>query len=219
MPDTSTASIQKWGGIASFVLAASFIIAPLIYLTGNLREAFGALSYSVADFIYGPLWAASLLTGFLALRERLGERAPRRMSVVLLAAALAAALMIAVACIRAANRQYHLNHPELHLESNQAVLIVWTTLVAGVTAAGWHLLGWALVLIASTGWSAGRIPLGLFILYLTSGTAALFVYQFPELEGVANTFGVMWAVWQGIFLLRPWRDQAQPAAQPASQPE
>jgi hypothetical protein len=50
---------------------------------------------------------------------------------------------VAVACIRSANRHYHLIHPELHLEESTSVLVVWTTIVAGVIGAGWHFLGWA----------------------------------------------------------------------------
>src|SRR4030042_6702163 len=42
---------------------------------------------------------------------------------------------VAVACIRSANRHYHLIHPEQHLEASTSVLVVWTTLVAGVTGA------------------------------------------------------------------------------------
>ena len=127
--------------ISSILLAVAFIVAPLIYLVGNLRDAMGSFTYAVADFLYGPVWAASLVALVFMLRERIGERAPRRMSLALLAAVLAAGAMIAVACIRSANRQYHLIHPELHLESSTTVLIVWTTLVAGVTGAGWHFLG------------------------------------------------------------------------------
>ena len=48
-----------------------------------------------------------------------------------LASFAAACAFVAVARIRAANRDYHLDHPELHLESSSTVLLVWTTLVAG----------------------------------------------------------------------------------------
>src|SRR5262245_150004 len=112
-PKMNAVPIQKWGGLASFLLGVAFIVAPLIYLIGNLRDALGAFGYSVADLLYGPVWAASLVTMVSALRERMGERAPRRMSMALLAAALAAATMVIVACIRSANRAYHLHHPEL----------------------------------------------------------------------------------------------------------
>jgi hypothetical protein len=178
----------------------ALIVAPAIYLTGNLRDALGPFTYSLADFLYGPVWAASLVTVFLALRERIGERASRRTSLALLAAVLAAGTMVLVACIRSANRHYHLIHPEAHLETNSTVLVVWTTIVAGVTAAGWHFLGWALVLLGSAGWTSGRLPLGLSILYLVAGVASLFVYVFPNLEEIAVLLGLIWGVWQGIVL-------------------
>jgi hypothetical protein len=197
---TNTAlTMQRWGGLASFLLAIAFIVAPLIYLFGNLRDAFGALSYSVADTLYGPVWGASLITAVFALRERIGGLAQRRMSLALIAAVLAAGAMVLVACIRAANRHYHLIHPDLHLEENATVLIVWATIVAGVTAAGWHFLGWSLVLIGSAGWTSG-LPRALCILYLAGGISSLFVYLFPQSEGTAAIFGAAWAVWQGILL-------------------
>src|SRR5512137_607245 len=107
---TSAVAIQKWGGLASFLMAVTFIVPSWIYLTGNLRDALGPLAYSLADFLYGPVWAASLVTAVLALRERIGERAPRRMTLALLAAFIAAAAFVGVACIRSANRHYHLIH-------------------------------------------------------------------------------------------------------------
>ena len=153
-----SSAAMKWGGFASFLLAVTFIVAPLIYFTGNLRDAMGPLAYDLADFLYGPVWAASLVTAVFTLRERMGEYAPRRMSLALLAALLAAGATVAVACIRSANRHYHLMHPELNLEMSSTVLVVWTTLVAGVTATGWHFLGWALVLIGSAGWTSAAFP-------------------------------------------------------------
>jgi len=56
------------------------------------------------------------------------------MSLAMWAAVLAAGAMVAVACIRSANRHYHIDHPDLHLESSTTVLVVWGTLVAGVSA-------------------------------------------------------------------------------------
>lgn len=199
----SSPAVQRWGGLASFVLAVAFIIAPLIYLTGNLRDAFGPFLYDVADFLYGPLWAASLVMAIFALRERIGGGAANRMNLALVIAVLAAGAMVAVACIRAANRHYHLMYPELHLEDSQTVLIVWTTLVAGVTGAGWHFLGWTLLLTGWAGWTSRRLPRGLSALYLLGGTVSLFVYLRPDLEGLAGMLGVAVSIWQGILL---WRD-------------
>ena len=200
---------MKWGGFASFLLAVTFIVAPLIYFTGNLRDAMGPLAYDLADFLYGPVWAASLVTAVFTLRERLGEYAPRRMSLALLAALLAAGATVAVACIRASNRHYHLIHPELNLEMSTPVLVVWTTLVAGMTATAWHFLGWALVLIGSAGWTSRRLPRLLSVLYLVAGTSSLFVYLLPNSEMNAATFGVMVSIWQGILLWKAAPDETQ----------
>lgn len=198
----SAVSIQRWGGLASFLLVSAFIIAPLIYLVGDLRDAIGRYAYGLADFLYGPVWAVSLVTAAFALRERIGARASNRMSLALLAAVLAAGTMVLVACIRSSNRSYHLLHPELHLETSATVLVVWTTLVQGVIGAGWHFLGWALVLIGWAGLTTRTLPRALSILYLAGGAASLFVYLFPDLEGAAATLGLIWAVWQGILLLK-----------------
>ena len=134
---------RKLGGIASFLLVVSFIVPSYIYLTGNLGDAMGPFIYSLADLLYGPVWAVSLLTVVLALRERFGKAVTRRMDLALLASFAAACAFVAVACIRAANRHYHLIHPEMQLESSTTILTVWTTLVAGAIGAAWHFLGWA----------------------------------------------------------------------------
>jgi hypothetical protein len=201
----STVTIQKWGGFASFLLAVAFIVAPLIYLTGNLRDAFGSFSYSLADFLYGPVGAASLVIAVYALRERIGERAPRRMTMALLVALLAAGAIVGVACIRAANRHYHLIHPELNLELSTPVLVVWTTLVAGMVGAALHFLGWVQVLVGSAGWTSHRLPRLLSVLYLVGGAAALFVYMLPDLEATVVALGVVVSIWQGILL---WKAEA-----------
>ena len=212
-------TMQKWGGVASFLLAAAFIVAPMIYLTGNLRAAFGPLTYDLADFLYGPVWAASLVTAVFALRERIGERAQRRMTLSLLAALLAAGAMVTVACIRSANRHYHLMHPELNLEESTTVLVVWTTLVAGVTAAGCHFLGWSFVLLGSAGWSTRRLPRVLSALYLATGTMSLFAYLYKDFDlSIAPLVAVV-SIWQGILLWKAESGETQAPGIDGSQPD
>ncbi len=193
-------TINKWGGLASFLIAVSFIVAPLIYLTGNLRDAIGVFTYDLADFLYGPILSASLITVTYVLRERIGKGASRRMDLALIAAVLSAAGMAAVAFIRASNRHYHLLHPELHLEDSTTVLIVWTTLVAGANAIGFHFLGWAFVLLGSANWTSRLFPRLLSGFYLLAGVSSLFVYRFTELEGLALSLGTIISIWQGILL-------------------
>lgn len=210
-PAEANATMQKWGGVASFLLAPAFIVPSLIYLTGNLRDATGPLAYDLADFLYGPVWAASLITAVFALRERMAGQAPRRSNLALLAAFVAAAAMVSVALIRSSNRHYHLLHPELNLENSIPVLVVWTTLVAGVTATGWHFLGWSFTLLGSAGWTSGRLPRGLSGLYLAAGAAALFVYLLPNIEGLVITLFMVASIWQGILL---WKAEPEETAAP-----
>jgi len=193
-------TISKWGGVASFLLAVSFVIAPAIYLAGNLRDTFGAFTYDLADFLYGPVVSASLITVVYVLRERIGESAFRRMDLALLAAVLSAVGMAAVAFIRASNRHYHLIHPELNLENSTTVLIVWATLVAGMNAIGFHFLGWTFVLLGSASWTSRIFPRLLNVLYFLAGVSSLFVYLFSELEGFVLLLGMIIGIWQGILL-------------------
>jgi hypothetical protein len=195
-------TINKWGGLASFLIAASFIVAPLIYLTGNLRDTIGVFTYDLADFLYGPILSASLVTVIYVLRERIGENAFRRMDLALLAAVLSAVGMAAIAFIRASNRHYHLLHPELNLENSTTVLIVWTTLVAGMSSLGFHFLGWTFVLLGSAGWTSRLFPRVLNVLYFLAGIAGLFVYLFQGLEGLVLLLGTIIGIWQGILLLK-----------------
>jgi len=199
-------TINKWGGLASFLIAVSFVVAPLVYLTGNLRDTIGVFTYDLADFLYGPVLSASLVTVIYVLRERIGENAFRRMDLALFAAVLSAAGMAAVAFIRASNRHYHLIHPDLNLENSTTVLIVWTTLVAGVNSFGFHFLGWALVLLGSASWAPHLFPRLLNVLYFLAGVASLFVYLFSELEGFVLLLGTIIGVWQGVLL---WKDTRQ----------
>lgn len=206
-------TINKWGGLASFLLAVSFVVPPFIYLTGNVRDAVGIFAYDLADFLFGPILSASLVTVTYVLRERIGMSAARRADMAFAAAILSAAGMAAVAFIRASNRQYHIVHPELNLENSTTVLIVWTTLVAGVNAIGFHFLGWVFVLLGSASWTSRLFPRPLNVFYFLAGVPSLFVYRFPDLEGFVLLFGTIISVWQGILL---WKNDIPKAGEHGS---
>ena len=208
----TSANLRYTALISSILFAVAFIVAPSIYLVGNLRDAMGPFAYNLADFLYGPVWAASLVSVVFILRERIGAQAPRRMSLALLATVLAAGTMILIACVRSANRQHHLLHPDLHLEDSITVLTVWGTLVSGLTGAAWHFLGWALILIGSVGWTSRQLSRLLSALYLITGLTSLFVYLLPNAEGLAGLLGVIVIIWQGILL---WK--VKPEETPANQ--
>lgn len=198
----SSINLQRLGVFSSFLLVFSLLIPNWIYLTGNLESIYGPFVYSLADFLYGPVWAFSLVSVIIALRERFGTITSHRLPLALITSIISAGMMILVSCLRASNRGYHLTYPELHLEESIVVLTVWTTIVQGVIGAGWHFLGWTLLLIASEGWTSNHLPKGLCILYFCGGFISLFVYAFPILEGATILLGVLWASWQGLYFWR-----------------
>lgn len=175
-----------------------------------MQDAIGPSAYAFADFLYGPVSAASLVTAVFALREHIGERAPHRMTLALLAALIAAGAFVGVACIRSANRHYHMIHPELHLETSITVLVVWATLVAGVIGTAWHFLGWVWVWSGSAGWTSRRLPRILDTLYLTGGAISpLFVYLLPDIEATTIALGVVISIWQGILFWQARPEETQ----------
>lgn len=179
--------LQKWAGIACFLLIVAYLVAQYVYLMGNLAKPLGPLFYALADFLYGPLWAACLVTIVIGLRERTDGQAARRMSLGLTIAILAASMMILVSCVRSSSRHYHLLHPNI---------------VQGMVTAGWHFLGWALVLVGSATWTTHATPRSLTIMFFLSGFLSWFVFIFPVLEGFAATLSMVWAAWLGIFFWR-----------------
>jgi hypothetical protein len=188
-------SIQKWGALASLVLVATFITSPLIFVT-YLTTPYpsGRMWYEFADFLSGPLWAASLMTVVFALRERVGERAPRRMLIVLLAATLSAALMICVAFIRSVHRDYPYYEPAFEI------------IVPALMAAGRHFLGWALLVLASLGWTTQQLPRVLNALFFVSGILSLFAYLWAGHPYADMYDALVWllytipTIWLGILL-------------------
>ncbi|HRE28786.1 MAG TPA: hypothetical protein PK954_19235 [Anaerolineales bacterium] len=204
---------SKWGGIASLVLIAAYIAPAFIYLTGDLRSALGPWTYNVADFLYGPIAAASLIVSFSAIRSRIGGNASQRLSWATSAAWVAAAAWVGVACLRSANRSYHLAHPDLQLEHSITVLTVWGTQIAGVIGAGWHFWGWAHVLLGAAGWTTRRIPRALSALYIAAGVPAWFVYVAPDFEGGVVLLGVVVSAWQALYLLGARAQESQASAQ------
>ncbi len=211
-------TLPKLAAIASFLLPVAWIAPFLIYLSANLETPLGPVIYGLADALYGPIWAVCMVIVFRALQAQFGESAPLRSSLAMSTTWLAVAAMVCVACIRSANRQYHLAHPALQLENSAVVLSVWATLVAGVTGAGWHFLGWSFLLLAWEGWTTRRIPRVLSMVSGVTGVVSLVVYSFPELEGSAMLCGIVASVGLGLHF---WRTAARhnqisaPTASPA----
>lgn len=218
---------QKWGGLASFVLAVIFVIAPVIYLvalpaaTGlalpdfadpfKLRPVLANPVFDLGDFLFGPVWAASLVIAVFALRERLVASAPRRMFLAMLAASLSAALFVGGASLQTIGRHYTAIHPEMNDTVYESVFRASSIVVPGMTSAGRHFLGWTLIMLGSAGLASKKLPRALSILYLIGGVPSLVAYLVPGLGELVLALGVIWNIWQGILL---WRgDESQAAAE------
>lgn len=203
-------TMVRCGAIACFLLAASFL-APLIYFFGGPPQGVGLSSYDLADFMYGPVWGASLVTAIFVLRERFAGWAPRRMTLALLAATAAAGVSVSVALIRSTNRYYLAKHSELNGTMEATLLTAWTTIVTGLIATRYHCLGWALVLLGTAVWSNRRQDRVMSGLYMVGGITSLFGYLQPEGDMGGALFGVILSIWQGI---RLWRDDPDAAHLP-----
>lgn len=208
-------TMSKWAGVLSVASAAALIVPAYVYLTGDLRTALGPWVYGLADLLYGPIWAASLIGSTSVVQARVRGGAPRRISASTAATWLAAAAMVTVACIRSANRQYHVTHPDLHLEDSTTVLVVWATLVAAVIGAGWHFWGWAMALLGTAAWATGRLPRVLSGLYVVAGFLAWFVYVLPDLEGGVLLLACVVSLWQAGYLLSARPQELAASALPA----
>lgn len=195
-------TMVRCGAIACFLLAASYF-APWIYF-GRPPQGVGLSSYDLADLLYGPVWGASLVTAIFVMRERFAGWAPRRMTLALLAATLAAGASVSVALIRSTNRHYLARHTELNETMVNTLLTAWTTIVTGLIATRYHYLGWTLVLLGTVVWSNRRQDRVLSRLYMVGGITSLFSYLQQEGPNGAALFGVILSIWQGI---RLWRDE------------
>lgn len=202
------ATLRKLAAAASFLMAVAILASHWVYLTGNLDQPGGPLTYALADLLYGPVFGVGLVASVYALRERVGRRAPRLMDLALLLAVAAACAFMTVASIRSANRQYHLARPDLNIQSYASILITWATLVAGVIGVAFHFLGWAFVMIGAAGWMSGRLPRALCGLYAAAGVVSLLVYAYAPAEGTALVLLLAVSIWQGILLWRGWPDDA-----------
>lgn len=208
----STTSLQKWTGLVCLLMAGAIIVAHYFYLTGTLDSKWGSFTYSLADFLYGTVWSAGLVMMVYTLRDRIGDRSHRLMTLALLLALAAACAFLTVASIRSANRSHLLARPDLGLQFSSSVLTAWMTLVSGVLGAAWHFLGWAFVLTGLAGFASRKLPLLLSGLYLVAGAASLAVYLLPRLEETALLLVVVTIIGQGVVLLAGRKESPTPDA-------
>lgn len=214
-------SIQKSGSIASLVQAVIFLIAPVVYLvvipaaTGltaanfsdpfKLRSVLANPAFDFGDFLFGPLWAASLVLSLLGMREYFGDVAPRQMHLLLIVGSLSAALFAAGGIVQTIGRHYISMNPELNASVYESIFRALSMVVPGLTSSGRHFLGWTLILLGTAGWSTRRLPRTLCIIYFVGAVLGLFAYFSPGIGELILLPGLIWNIWQGILL---WRGES-----------
>lgn len=216
--EKDTKVIQKWGSVASFVQAGIFLIAPVIYFvilpnaTGlagpefndpfKLRPVLTNPAFDFGDFLFGPLWGASLVLSLAGMREYFGNNAPRRMQLAIIFSCISAALFVAGGVVQTIGRHYISAHPELDNIVFESIFRTLSMVVPGLTSSGRHFLGWTLVIVGSAGWATSTLPRTLCILYFIGALLGLFAYLSPGIGELILLPGVIWNVWQGILLWR-----------------
>lgn len=219
---------QKLGGLAAFVqigLMALALLADLVLLpaaglspaNGQLPDAASVVAKSndptlvVLDIGFLML-SQTILLVWAGLYDRLGNRAPNRSRLAMLAVSIASVFFIAVSVISMNSRAMLATIPE---ESVAATVDLGSrTLTGGLAGGGALMVGWAAVL---SGWAAiskGGLPRLLSWILFLSGVSLML----PVLLSIiplgldpATLFYVgivaegtvpIWSIWLGVVLWR-----------------
>lgn len=214
--------LEKTGGVAALVLAASFVVLILEFLVvlpamgfmamGDFTDParfFGAASSLRLWFSLGILLGAAAALVTLGLSERLMEHAPGIVRVST-AAGLGGAIfllangMFSYIAISEASAAYSLNPAGV----SSGDLVLGSGISDALFGVGTFAFGWFVLLSSVAALRGGvLLPLGYFGLV----TGAVFIVSFAigPLMIVLPFLGLIWAAWLGVELLR------EPAAAPA----
>lgn len=212
-------SVQKAGGLASFVQAAIYVSILVIYLvaipaaTGLSAEEFTdphALRpvltnpvFDIADFLFGPIWALAGIIAALGLRDRLHEAAPNRTLLMLIGFVAAGALFTAGGVVQHMGRHIVSRTPIDDPATYEAIFRAHSLVVPGLTASGRVMLGIGLVPLGWAGLATGKLPRVLCWIYLVGGLLSFFAYLIGGIGELVAILGIVWNIWQGIVL---WRE-------------
>jgi hypothetical protein len=228
-------SLQKAGGVAALIMAATFVVAFAVFLAVLMpagyfdegiaagragaekagiiadNQAMASIGYLIPYVVFGLF----LVVLSLALYDRLKAGVPATARVatavgLLWAGLVIASGLIATLGIRAVGELYGTDPAQAG--------VVWAAVeivVSGLGGETWEILGGTWLLLI--GWATLRtrqLPRALGYLALVLGVAGLLTV-FPLLEPAVFVFGVgfiVWLVWLGIVILRG-REGQKPAGE------
>lgn len=217
-------NLQRWGGVAALVTAATFIFGIAMLLTqlapiaedgdplataAFLVDSQAALTlwYSVIYVVFG----AFLVVLALALHERLAAGSKALMSVATVYGLIWAGLMFASGMVANVGLEAVVT---MHEGDPDAAAALWTavsTVLDGLGGGNEIVGGLWVALLSVAALRGGGLSKGLAYLGLLIGVAGL-VTVIPGLSGLGIVFGlgcILWFLWTGIVLLRA--GQSEPA--------
>lgn len=212
--------LQRWGGVAALVDAATFLFGIAMLLTRLAPIAEDGDPLATASFLVDnqaalTLWylviyvvfGAFLVVLALALHERLSAGSSALMRVATVFGLIWAGLMFASGMVANVGLEAVVAMHEGDPTAAAALWIAVSTVLDGL-GGGNEIVGGLWVALLS--WAAlrtGGLPKGLAFLGLLIGLAGL-VTVIPGLSSLGLVFGlgsILWFLWTGIVLLRAGR--------------
>ncbi len=216
--------LQRWGGIAALVEAATFLFGIALLLTRLAPMAEASDPVATADFLVDnhatlQLWhlviylvfGAFLVVLALALHERLAAGSSALMRVASAFGLIWAGLMFASGMVANVGLEAVVG---MHEGDPAAAAVLWTavnTVLDGLGGGNEIVGGLWVTLLSGAALRAGGLPRGLAYLGLLVGLAGL-VTVIPGLSALGMVFGlgcILWFLWTGVVLLRT--GQSSPA--------
>jgi hypothetical protein len=215
-------NLQKIGGLASLVMASTFIFGMVIFFT--LLDAAGFMSadndpiesaaFLVDNQAIISLWYLVIYVVFgiflvvltVALHERLKRASSSLVQVASAFGLIWAGLMFASGMIANVGVSAVVN---LYAQSPDQAGLLWLSINSVITGLGGgnEIVGGLWVLLVS--WAAlktaGLLPKGLVYLGLIVGATGIFQTLAINIEALGAVFGlglIVWFIWAGIYLLR-----------------
>lgn len=215
-------NLQKIGGIASLIMASTFIFGMVIFFT--LLDPAGftaadtdpvqnaaflvdnhtviALWYLVIYIVFGIFLVALVI----ALHEKLKAAAPSLMKAATAFGLIWAGLMFASGMIANVGTSTVVN---LYSQNPEQAGFLWVSINSVITGLGGgnEIVGglWVLLISLTALRMAGTLPKGLVYLGLLVGATGIFQTLVAEIEILGVIFGIgliAWFIWVGIHLLR-----------------
>ena len=219
--ETLLHNLQRMGGVAALVMAATWVAAFAVFLgvlmpAGYLEEGIAPvdkvailvenqLLASIGWLVPYVLWGLFMVVLSLALYERLKSGAPAIAQVATVIGIIWAALVIAAGLVATLGIRTAV---ELSATDPSQAGLVWVTVetvAGGLGGEAWEVLGgvW-LLFIGLAALRARALPRALSYLALVLGVAGI-VTVVPTLQPAVFIYGVgliVWWVWLGTVMLR-----------------